>query len=299
METPSIPNLLRLLWPFGWSSSAASSPELKSLVAEMHYEVVPMKSIDQAMADLPQGAEVSITCSPAKGISVTQEYTEKLMANGFHAIPHIAARMVESEEDMRQIATWLRDQEVGEIFVIAGDAPEPLGPYEGVVAFLADLLNQDTGLTKVGFAAYPDGHALISDDVLADALHRKQAILAEAGIEGVVSTQMCFDVAQIRDWLTAERANGFTLPVLLGIPGVVGRVRLMRMASRLGIGTSLRFLSKNKSTVMRLMAPGGYDPTDMVGELAGDAEQLGIVGLHSFTFNAVAETVQWQRAILN
>ncbi len=265
----------------------------------MHYEVVPMKSIDQAMADLPQGAEVSITCSPAKGISVTQEYTEKLRANGFHAIPHIAARIVESEEHMRQIAIWLRDQEVREIFVIAGDAPEPLGPYEGVAAFLADLLNQDTGLTKVGFAAYPDGHALISDGVLADALHRKQAMLAEAGIEGVVSTQMCFDAAQIRDWLTAERANGFTLPVLLGIPGVVDRVRLMRMASRLGIGTSLRFLSKNKSTVMRLMAPGGYDPTDMVGELAGDAEQLGIVGLHSFTFNAVAETVQWQRAILN
>jgi len=265
----------------------------------MHYEVVPMKSIDQAMADLPQGAEVSITCSPAQGISVTQEYTEKLMADGFHAIPHIAARLVESEEHTKQIATWLREQEVREIFVIAGDAPEPLGPHEGVVAFLADLLDQDTGLTKVGFAAYPDGHALISDDVLADALHRKQAMLAEAGIEGVVSTQMCFDAAQIRDWLTAERANGFTLPVLLGIPGVVDRVRLMRVASRLGIGTSLRFLSKNKSTVMRLMAPGGYDPTGMVGELAGDAEQLGIVGLHSFTFNAVAETVQWQHAILN
>ena len=265
----------------------------------MHYEIVPMKSIDQAMADLPQGAEVSITCSPAKGISATQAYTEKLMANGFHTIPHIAARMVESEEHMRQIATWLRDQEVREIFVIAGDAPEPLGPYEGVVAFLADLLKQDTGLTKVGFAAYPDGHALITDDVLADALYRKQAMLADAGIEGVVSTQMCFDAAQIRKWLTAERANGFILPVLLGIPGVVDRARLMRMASRLGIGTSLRFLSKNKSTVMRLMAPGGYDPTDMVAELAGDAEQLGIVGLHSFTFNAVAETLQWQRAILN
>jgi len=265
----------------------------------MHYEIVPMKSIDQAMTDLPQGAEVSITCSPAQGISVTQDYTEKLMADGFHTIPHVAARMVESEEHMRQIATWLRDQEVREIFVIAGDAPEPLGPYEGVVAFLADLLNQDTGLTKVGFAAYPDGHALISDDVLSGALQSKQAMLAEAGIEGVVSTQMCFDAAKIREWLTAERANGFTLPVLLGIPGVVDRARLMRMASRLGIGTSLRFLSKNKSTVMRLMAPGGYDPTDMVSELADDAEQLGIEGLHSFTFNAVAKTLQWQRAILN
>lgn len=291
--------LLRMLWPFSSSSSAAISPELKGLVAAMHYEIVPMKSIDQAMADLPAGADVSVTCSPAKGISVTQEYTEQLMADGFHAVPHFAARMVESEEHVEQLATWLREKEIREIFVIAGDAPEPLGPYEGVVAFLTDLLKHETGLTKVGIAAYPDGHALISDEIITDALHTKQAMLAKAGIEGVASTQMCFDEDKIRTWLEGERANGFTLPIRLGIPGVVDRARLMRMGTRLGIGTSMRYLSKNKSTVMKLMAPGGFDPTDMVGELAGDAERLGIEGLHSFTFNAVAETLQWQQAILD
>ena len=72
----------------------------------------------------------------------------------------------------------------------------------------------------------------------------------------------------------------------------------MTMGTRLGIGTSLRYLSKNRSTVMKLMAPGGYDPTDMVVAFADEAERLNIEALHSFTFNAVADTRQWQEAIV-
>jgi methylenetetrahydrofolate reductase (NADPH) len=69
------------------------------------------------------------------------------------------------------------------------------------------------------------------------------------------------------------------------------------MGTRLGIGASMRYLSKNRSTVMHLMAPGGFDPTDMVVAFADDAPTLGIEALHSFTFNAVADTRAWQEAI--
>jgi methylenetetrahydrofolate reductase (NADPH) len=72
----------------------------------------------------------------------------------------------------------------------------------------------------------------------------------------------------------------------------------MKMGTRLGVGASVRYLAKNTSTVMRLIAPGGYDPTGLIAALAVDAESLGIAGLHSFTFNAVAETVAWHDAVL-
>ena len=49
---------------------------------------------------------------------------------------------------------------------------------------------------------------------------------------------------------------------------------------------------------MKLMAPGGYDPTDLVVALADDATTFGIEALHSFTFNAVADTRKWQEAII-
>ena len=198
------------------AADPVSSPAMRDLVANLHYEIVPMKSIEQAIEDLPSAAHVSVTCSPAKGIS-----------------------------------------------------------------------------------GYPDGHAMIADDEITAQLHAKQAVLAEAGVAGWVSTQMCFDEAKIRSWLQTERAAGLHLPVRLGVPGVVDRARLMTMGSRLGIGASMRYLSKNRSTVMQLMAPGGFDPTDMVIAFADDAVELGIEALHSFTFNAVADTRAWQEAIVN
>jgi methylenetetrahydrofolate reductase (NADPH) len=272
---------------------------MRTLVANLHYELVPMKSIEQAMLDLPPGADVSVTCSPAKGIAATQEYTLRLLELGHRPIPHIAARLVEGPDHAAALAAWLRQHGVAEVFVIAGDTPVPVGPYDGALGFMRDLLANDPGVERVGFAAYPDGNALIPPIVVKEQLHAKQALLAEAGVAGWASTQMCFDTDQIRNWLVGERAKGFSTPVRLGVPGVVDRARLMTMGTRLGIGTSLRFLSKNRSTVMKLMSPGGYDPTDMVVAFADDAEQLGIEALHSFTFNAVADTRKWQEAILD
>lgn len=281
------------------SADPVTSSAMRALVSNLHYELVPLKSIEQAMIDLPPGADVSVTCSPAKGIAATQEYTLRLLERGHRPIPHIAARLVEGPDHAAALAAWLRQHHVAEVFVIAGDTPVPVGPYDGALGFMRDLLANDPGVERVGFAAYPDGNALIPPVVVKEQLHAKQALLAEAGVDGWASTQMCFDTDQIRNWLVGERAKGFSTPVRLGVPGVVDRARLMTMGTRLGIGTSLRFLSKNRSTVMKLMSPGGYDPTDMVVAFADEAEQLGIEALHSFTFNAVADTRKWQEAILD
>lgn len=274
-----------------------ATPAMADLVANLHYEIIPMTSIEQAIDDLPSGALVSVTCSPAKGISATQEYTARLAADGFAAIPHFAARMVESREQAVELAAWTRDLDLDEVYVIAGDAPEPAGPYEGAAAFMRDFLDADPGVRRLGFAGYPDGHPLIPAEVVDEQLRLKQALIGEYGIGGWISTQMCFDEEQVRTWIERERGRGITVPIRLGVPGVVDRARLMKMGTRLGIGTSMRYLSKNRSTVMHLMAPGGFDPTDMVVAFADDAPALGIEALHSFTFNAVADTRRWQEAI--
>src|SRR5262249_31581438 len=151
---------------------------------------------------------------------------------------------------------------------------------------------------RLGYTGYPDGHAFIDSAELTKQLHAKQSLLAEAGVDGWISTQMCFDADRIREWLTAQRAEGISLPIRLGVPRVVDRTRLMTMGARLGVGTSMRYLSKNRSTVMKLMAPGGYDPTDLVVAFADDATALGIEALHAFTFNAVADTRKWQEALI-
>ena len=272
---------------------------MRDLVEHLHYEIVPTASIDEAIEALPPGSRVSVTCSPVKGIPATLEYTERLLRLGHRPTPHLAARLVSGPAEAAGLARWIREHGLSEVFLIAGDATEAAGSYEGVLPFLHDLLAADPGLERVGVAGYPDGHAMIDTDELQAQLAAKQAVLEEFGVDGWISTQMCFDEEMIRAWIRRERAAGITLPVRLGLPGVVDRARLMRMGTRLGIGPSLRFLTKNRSTVMHLMAPGGYDPTDLVVAFADDADDLGIEALHSFTFNAVADTRAWQEAIVD
>jgi methylenetetrahydrofolate reductase (NADPH) len=272
--------------------------EMSELVSRMGFELVPMKSVEAAIAELGPGSSVSVTCSPAKGLAATQELVGRLLDLGHDAVPHLAARQVEDREHVARLAGWIRGCGLREVFVIAGDAPKAAGPYADSLSFLHELLEHDTGLDRVGVAAYPDGHPFIDRAALHDALHAKQALFATAGIRGSATTQMCFDAARIRTWLSVERCDGLTMPVSVGVPGVVDRGRLLSMGVRIGVGVSLRYLRKNRAAMAALLAPGGYDPTDLVRAVASDAPSLGVTGLHSYTFNSVAATRAWQQALL-
>ena len=271
----------------------------RDLVDNMVFELIPLKSVDAGIDALPPNSPVSVTASPVKGLDATMELTDRIRSLGHRPIPHIAARLVESQDQVAQIAKWMKTEGYETLFCVAGDAEEPAGPYEGAHSFLSDLFAQDHGLTTVGITAYPDGHALIRNEILHEQLHAKQALLAEAGVNGWASTQMCFDTDLIADWLRNERAEGFELPIHLGIPGVVDRAKLMTMGVRLGVGASLRFLKKNKAAVTKLLAPGAYDPDDILEPLTASLDALGIEGLHVFTFNQVEATEAWRQSVLN
>lgn len=260
------------------------------------YEVVPIKTAAEAIADLPAASKVTVTCSPVKGIDATLDLCESIAALGHSATPHLAARMVEPDGHIDRIVHRLETLALTEVFVIAGDAEEPHGNYAGAVHLMEDLVEKAPFLTHIGFAGYPDGHAFIDDHDLHEALHAKQALLAQAGVSGHVSTQMCFDPDTIRRWLTAERTAGFELPVHLGMAGVVDRARLLTMGMRLGVGTSLRFLNKNRDAITRLLTSPSYEPTTILDELAGDLGPLGVEAMHLFTFNQVSATASWLAA---
>lgn len=270
----------------------------QQIIKHMTFELIPLKSAPDAIAALPPNSRVSVTASPVKGLDATKELTDQVRAAGHRPIPHIAARLVESREHTAAISSWMKTEGYDTLFCVAGDAEEPAGPYEGAHSFLTDLFETDHALTSVGVTAYPDGHALISPQICHEQIHAKQALLSEAGVDGWASTQMCFDTGLITSWLQDERAAGLTLPIHLGIPGVVDRAKLMTMGVRLGVGASLRFLKKNRTAVTKLLSPGSYDPDDIVMPMTNDLQALGIAGLHVFTFNQVASTEQWRQSVV-
>lgn len=269
-----------------------------ALIGAMRFELVPVSTVDAAIAALPPSSAVSVTCSPVKGIEATIPLTDRLRSMGHRPVPHLAARMVRGPDHVRQIADWLRTTGVGHVFIVGGDASTPAGPYLDGLQFLAALLHADPGLSSVGVPSYPDGHPNIARDVLDDTLDRKQAILAEAGIAGYTTTQMCFDPATLYGWLEVQRERGLALPVHLGVAGVVDRARLITMGVRLGVGASIRYLRKNRAATTAMLSAGHFDPNRLLEPLSPALLPLGVEGIHCFTFNQVESTVGWQHQVL-
>lgn len=277
---------------------AGALTALGRVVEALTFEIVPLKSAAAAVEALPPASLVSVTCSPVKGIPATRELTDRIRSRGHDVVPHLAARTVASRREVDAIAGWLRTEGITSAFVVGGDAEEPAGPYPDGLTLLRDLLAADPGLRAVGVPGYPDGHPAVDDAKIDEALHGKAEVLAEAGVDGWVSTQMCFDPDRIVAWAERTRRRGIDLPVHLGIAGVVDRSRLLSMGMRLGVGASLRYLRKNRRAVGHLLSHADYDPGTLLEPLAPHLDRLNVTGLHCFTFNQVESTAAWRADLL-
>jgi methylenetetrahydrofolate reductase (NADPH) len=258
------------------------------------FEIIPLKGIEEKVGSIPPGSDVAITCSPDKGIPATLDLTRRLRDRGFTLIPHIAARMVADEAHLRDILGQLDELGVHRIFVVGGDAEQPAGQFDSSLQLLELMSTIDHGIDVVGICAYPEGHPLIDDLILLRFLQEKQPFAA------YMVTQMCFDPEAIVGWLRGIRADGVGLPVHLGVPGVAERTKLLRIALKIGVGQSARFLKSNLGLVGRMMAPGGYSPDELLLALAPyfDTPPYNIEGVHFFTFNQIESTERWRAEML-
>jgi methylenetetrahydrofolate reductase (NADPH) len=277
------------------SLSTAQAAALARVLQAPTFELIPLKnSLDQA-AHLPAGATVSVTASPAKGIEATVALCEQLQARGFRAVPHVSARMIRDRAHLVDLIGWLEGAGVDRAFIVGGDAKEP-GAYPDGLALLREMAEIGHPLSEIGIPGYPQGHAFIADGPLLEALR------AKAAFASYITTQLCFDPTAIARWLAARRAEGITLPVHVGVPGVAEPQKLLAIAARIGVADTHRFLVKNVRFVTRLVRSGGfYRPDGLLEGLAPYAADpaAAIVSLHLYTFNAVEATEAWRRDFLS
>jgi methylenetetrahydrofolate reductase (NADPH) len=267
---------------------------LSGILDSSYMEVFPTPSVEKELHVLEPNAYIAVTCSPTKDISETIEMTERLVDRGFRVIPHIAARNVRDKQHLKSIMSRLRDLKIESLFVPGGDAPHPAGEFSSAFELLRAISEYDHRLKDIGVAAYPEGHTSISDGVLFDELMKKQELAT------CMITQMCFDAGVFGKWLARTRDQGLTLPVLIGMPGVVDRVSLLKTSMRIGVGDSLRFLRKNARLATKFMKSNVYSPDELLLDLAkyiADPE-LDIVGMHIFCFNQVKNAEAWRRATI-
>ena len=269
----------------------------RRLIENGRYELIPLKSLEAQIPHLPAGCSVSVTCSPTKGIEPTLVLAAELNGAGHHAVPHIAARLVEGRDHVEKIAARINEHAITELFIVGGD-PDPVGPYSDGLSLMRDLLPLCHTVRTVGTPSYPDHHTVIPDAALDEALLAKQSLIYELGFEGFTSTQMCFNAKTIEQWVERQRERGLTLPIHLGVPGAVERARLLSLGTRLGIGSSLRYLRKNSGAILRMFSPASYDPNKLITPISRRADELDITALHLFTFNSIESTAEWQRKSL-
>jgi len=271
----------------------AARDALIRVLANPKFELLPLKSVDAQSAFLPVGATVSVTASPSKGIEATIELTVRLAERGFLAIPHLSARMIRDRAHLKSLLAGLAAGGISRAFVVGGDADEP-GDYPDGLSLLRAMAELGHPFAEIGIPCYPQGHATIPDDRLLAALAEKQ------GFATSMTTQLCFDPKAIRTWLLDRRADGISLPVTIGIPGVAELHKLIEISARIGVRDSRRFVTKNTALVGRILRPGGYRPDGLLAALAPLLlDPLADVhGLHLYTFNQVETTEEWRQAYL-
>jgi methylenetetrahydrofolate reductase (NADH) len=196
--------------------------------------------------------------------------------------------MVRDPEHLDALLAGMAEAGVDDMFLIGGDAEDPVGLYTGADQLLPLVAEHPRRPRTIGIAGYPEGHPLIADEDL------DRALLEKSALADYVTTQMCFDADAVCGWIARQRERGIELPVLIGMAGKVSRTRLLELSVRIGVGPSLKFVRKQRG-LRRLLARGStadklYDALAP----ALDDPKLNIAGFHFFTFNHLIETWQWQ-----
>jgi methylenetetrahydrofolate reductase (NADH) len=259
------------------------------LLLRSRYEVLPLDGIeDEVLAHVPRDVTLTLTASPTKGLEPTLVLAASLTRHGYSVVPHLSARLVRDAAALEEIVARLREASIQDVFVVAGDATEPRGPFHGAIDLLEALDGLGRPFAEVGITGYPERHPFIDDETTIAAMFEK------ARHATYISSQVCFDPAITAQWIENVWARGTRLPIYIGVPGAVPRAKLLRVSTRIGIGDSLRFLRKNGGFAGRFLR-GGFSPDPLVDGLGPALESGKVAGFHVFTFNDVADTEEWRQ----
>ncbi|MBO0748082.1 MAG: methylenetetrahydrofolate reductase [Acidimicrobiaceae bacterium] len=274
-------------------SSEGTSEIVRRLVRTANLEVIPMKGTDEKLGVVPASTRLTITMSPKFGLERTLQYVEIGRKAGHEVVPHLAARQVKDVAELKDFVGRANALGVTDLYVIGGDAEEPAGDFTSAAELLEALKEVDHTLERIGVGCYPEGHPLISDEVLLDALKRKQPMAH------YMVSQLCFDEDALVNWLRKMRSSGITLPLRIGLAAPMNARKLMELSVRIGVGQSLKYLTKQHGFVRNMLFGSSYRPEKMLQKIGQDlgSSELNIEGIHLFSFNQIAPSVEWQQRV--
>ena len=240
------------------------------------------------------GTQIAVTFLPGEELEQRVAAAVLVRELGFEPIVHLSARRIESEEQLDWYLGEITSKaQVKRVFIIAGDPPEPEGPYFNSLQIIETGLLQKHGIQIVGIGGHPEGHPNNSNTELWDWMERKIAAIRNGGMIPLVVTQFAFDDDAIVAWVGEMRSRGIDVPVRLGVPGPAGIKRLLGFAKRCGVGASASVMMKYGISLTNLIGSAGPDKLVSSLDKKLNQEEHGRVRLHFYPFGALTPSADW------
>jgi methylenetetrahydrofolate reductase (NADPH) len=277
-------------------NGALTVPLVAQLARESTIELSyhDLKDLEGSRRFLAPGKQVYVSFLSKQTWAQTQQACRAVRAAGFDPVPHLPVRRLESAQELAGILRELvREAQITEVLLIAGDYAEALGPFHCVADVLRCGVLSGHGLHRVSLAGHPEGHPKVALDEIRRAEREKVELVDRAGLDASLLTQMFFDAVPFIDWARELRSSGVRCRIVGGVAGPARITTLFKFALRCGVGPSIRALGARPTSLVKII--GDHGPHAVMRSLAEArvAQAIDFAGLHFFCFGGYLRTCEW------
>lgn len=259
-----------------------------------------------AIEGLRRGTTVNVTQLVGADMRDTVQTCARLVDAGMKPVAHVPARAFRTLIELDAFLREVRATGCDEVLVLGGGAAVAVGEFSEAMHILSTGLLQKHGFKKVGVAGHPEGHPDVAEAVMTTALLNKAKWAQREGVNLYIETQFSFKAEPVIAWEKRIRRllrehlgpDAVLPPVHLGVSGPAKISSLIRFAAFSGVGSSLHFIAKYKSNVLKLATTSTPDKfiVGIAEHMENDPDTL-IKALHFYPFGGFAKTACYGSAV--
>ncbi len=251
-------------------------------------EVMPRtaKKIDDFRRILPKKTTVYVAHLEDTPIEEMFFTCKRLISEGMAPMPHIPARIIHNTGELED---WVREYAslgVNQSLLLAGNGKNPKGKLFNSIQMLETGIFEKHAFKKIQIAGHPEGNKDIDKDGTLEktinALKAKQKFALKTKMNIGITTQFCFDLQPVIEWLKVLEREQIDLPISLGLAGPTRLQTLIKYAITCGVGPSISVIKNRAKDLTKLLLP--FEPTEMVDTLNSYKKNKLFRNVHSLHF---------------
>ena len=234
-------------------------------------EVMPRtaKKIDNFKRILPDKTTVYVAHLEDTPIEEMFSTCKRLISEGMIPMPHIPARIITNAGELEDWVKEYASLGVEQSLLLAGNGKTPSGDLFNSIQMLESGTFEKYSFKKIQIAGHPEGNPDIDKDgsleKTINALKIKQDFARRTKLQVGITTQFCFDLKPVINWLEILESEKIDMPISLGLAGPTKLQTIIKYAIMCGVGPSISVLKKRARDLTKLLLP--FEPTEIVNAL--------------------------------